>query len=269
MGMSIDSLPPIHSAISMERISELQTRWNEALSAMAEILYPEDSSVDSPEVLAYRSQIEFARQPDTKLLLGIAGPGAAGKGTLGRFLTDALGYEKIVNSTTREPRESEVHGVDYYFMTPKKFSRKELLGKFALSLERPGRGMYGIKHKEIKHKLKAVDTGCIFEENPENILRAFDDINEPAVQRALLYVLPASPVMEKAIGHLQHRLSLEQDLAKQMLTPEVFESTLGDRQIDEFLALSKLPDHPGIAPIFLINDNLEEAKQTLTQLLRR
>lgn len=267
--MSIESLPPTPSTVSAERISELQNRWDQALSAMANTLYPESCSATPSETLAMSSQAEFTRQPGTKLLLGIAGPGAAGKGTLGRFLTDTLNYKKIVNSTTREPREGEVHGVDYYFMTPEKFSREELLGKFALSLERPGRGMYGIKHKEIKRKLQSVDTGCIFEENPENILQAFEEIDDPATQRALLYILPPDPVMNNAIDHLQHRLSLEQDSARQILTPEVFESTLGDRQVDEFLALSQLPQHPGIAPIFLINDNLEEAKQILTHLLRR
>lgn len=216
--------------------------------------------------LAYESQANFTRHPDTQLLIGIAGPGAAGKGTLGRYLSGELGFDKVINTTTREKREGEIHGIDYFFVDHTQFTTTQNLGQFALALERLGRGWYGISQEEITHKLSTATGGCIFEENPENIMKLFANVDDPAVQAVLLYVLPQQPVMQNSLLHLQHRLSLEQDPAKQILTPEIFESTLGDRQIDEFLALAALPGHPAITPIFVVNDDLEETEATLTTM---
>lgn len=38
-------------------------------------------------------------------------------------------YTKVITCTTRPPREDEVNGVDYYFMTPEEFNNREMIEK--------------------------------------------------------------------------------------------------------------------------------------------
>lgn len=265
--INIDRLNSSAPDIDHERIAQLEARWDDALTTVAEALYPDKSADNLPiEALAQESESRFVRQPNTQLLIGIAGPGAAGKGTLSRYFAEELGYNKVVNTTTRARREGENHGEDYYFVDHDQFSTAQNLGHFALALERIGRGMYGITHDEISDKLSTATGGCIVEENPENILELFANIDSETTQAILLYVLPNYPIVRHSLDRLRYRLSQESDPAKRSLTPDVFESTLGDRQIDEFCVTAELPRHPNVTPVFIINDDLEQTKAKLATM---
>lgn len=54
-------------------------------------------------------------------LIVIVGKTCSGKTTLARYLSDEKGYRRIITYTTRPPREGEVDGVDYKFVTDQKF----------------------------------------------------------------------------------------------------------------------------------------------------
>jgi guanylate kinase len=54
-------------------------------------------------------------------LLVISGFSGAGKGTVSRALADTYGYSLSVSATTREPREGEVDGREYFFKSEADF----------------------------------------------------------------------------------------------------------------------------------------------------
>ena len=57
-------------------------------------------------------------------LFVISGPSGVGKGTVCRHLDlDALNMKFSVSMTTRKPREGEVEGVNYFFVTPDEFQK--------------------------------------------------------------------------------------------------------------------------------------------------
>src|SRR5690606_22610335 len=120
------------------------------------------------------------------------------------------------------------------------------LGQFVLSMLRIGRGWYGITHEEITKRLAESEAGCVIEENPSNLIKLFNHVDEPNTQNVLLYVLPEHPIIKHSLARLQQRQALESDPAKRFVTPDIFESTLGDRQIDEFNDLVELLQHPNI-----------------------
>jgi len=67
----------------------------------------------------------------TARLFVISGPSGAGKGTLVSLLRERrpdLGL--TVSATTREPREGEIDGVSYHFMTDEEFTRLAEEGAF-------------------------------------------------------------------------------------------------------------------------------------------
>lgn len=65
------------------------------------------------------------------LLIVISGPSGAGKGTICKHLLQVnKGIQVSVSATTRAPREGEIEGVNYFFMTKEKFEKMIELDEF-------------------------------------------------------------------------------------------------------------------------------------------
>lgn len=66
------------------------------------------------------------------LLVVLSGPSGVGKGTVRKALFKLKGqtFSYSVSMTTRSPRNGEIEGVDYYFVTREKFLKKISEGNF-------------------------------------------------------------------------------------------------------------------------------------------
>ena len=72
-------------------------------------------------------------------ILVITGPSGVGKGTLIKGLLERQqGLELAVSATTRRPREGEVNGVDYHFLSEEDFDRRVAAGEFVEHAEYAG-----------------------------------------------------------------------------------------------------------------------------------
>lgn len=65
------------------------------------------------------------------MIIVILGASGSGKSIVEKCLVTNYGFNKIVPYTTREPREGEVNGEDYYFVSEKEFNEMLNLGVFA------------------------------------------------------------------------------------------------------------------------------------------
>ncbi|AHY46763.1 guanylate kinase [Rubrobacter radiotolerans] len=86
-------------------------------------------------------------------LIVVSGPSGAGKSTLIRAALAAvpeLGYS--VSATTREPREGEVNGRDYIFLSREEFERWIEAGKFLEWAEYSG-NLYGTPEAKVEEFL--------------------------------------------------------------------------------------------------------------------
>ncbi len=64
-------------------------------------------------------------------ILVLSGPSGAGKSTIINHASPNIGeYYFSISTTTRQPRESEKHGVDYYFVTHEEFEEGIKAGNF-------------------------------------------------------------------------------------------------------------------------------------------
>lgn len=86
-----------------------------------------------------------------KKIVIFLGPSGSGKTILSKKLLD-LGYKEIVGSTTREPRQGEINGKDYYFLTSEEFKNTSMI-EFT---EYAG-NYYGTSIKEIEDKFQQSD----------------------------------------------------------------------------------------------------------------
>ena len=65
------------------------------------------------------------------LLIVISGPSGAGKGTIyGKVTSQLPDMFKSISVTTREPREGEVEGINYYFRTNEEYQKMLSCGEF-------------------------------------------------------------------------------------------------------------------------------------------
>src|SRR5262245_35879609 len=69
----------------------------------------------------------------------LSGPSGSGKTTLYRRLLDSPSLKgqiiKTISITTRAPREGEIHGKDYFFMSRRLFEYKKRSGHFLESMK--------------------------------------------------------------------------------------------------------------------------------------
>jgi guanylate kinase len=85
----------------------------------------------------------------------ITGPSGVGKGTLISLLLERVpGLELSVSATTREPREGEIDGRDYHFLTPDEFDQRIEREDF-LEFATYSGNRYGTLRSEVRKRLDA------------------------------------------------------------------------------------------------------------------
>ena len=93
---------------------------------------------------------------DRGLLVVISGPSGVGKGTVRKDLFNMPKHNLVysVSMTTREKREGEVDGVDYYFVSKEEFQKRRKEGKFLETAEFVG-NYYGTPLDKVNDQLDA------------------------------------------------------------------------------------------------------------------
>lgn len=81
------------------------------------------------------------------MIIIINGPSGSGKTTLGDYFA-TLGLKEIISTTTRAPREGEVHGKSYYFVTEEEFLAADRIEESYYSGH-----YYGVTRQEVEDKI--------------------------------------------------------------------------------------------------------------------
>ena len=120
------------------------------------------------------------------MLYVISGPSGTGKGTVCAELLKDIGNEFSVSMTTRAPREGEIHGREYYFVTKEEFTANIEAGNF-LEYATVFDNLYGTPKDVVLSRL----------ERGRNVLLDIDVQGGLQVKRAmpeavLIFILPPS-----------------------------------------------------------------------------
>ena len=138
-----------------------------------------------------------------KLIL-FSGPSGVGKDTLLDILFQKRpDFQKSISITTRERREGEVNGVDYYFITPDDFEAMLDNGE-VLEFAKYGKNLYGTPKKPVDGWLAEGKTVILKIEvqGAEKIKKMYPD----AV--AIFVMPPSMEVLEKRLRRLCQGLHL-------------------------------------------------------------
>jgi guanylate kinase len=89
------------------------------------------------------------------LLVVLSGPSGVGKGTVRKALFEMEGHDLVysISMTTRPPREGEVDGEDYYFVSKEEFERRIREDQFIEYAEFVG-NYYGTPKDKVEEQLK-------------------------------------------------------------------------------------------------------------------
>lgn len=89
-------------------------------------------------------------------LVIISGPSGAGKSTIVRRLLEECPLPIVVSvsATTRRPRQGEIDGEDYHFLTPAEFARRRQAGEFLECMDYAG-NWYGTLQSQVTSGLAA------------------------------------------------------------------------------------------------------------------
>lgn len=149
----------------------------------------------------------------------ISGPSGVGKGTIFNKLFKELNAWYSVSTTTRSPREGEVDGVNYFFITKEEFLKKIEAGEF-LEYNYYNENYYGTSKKIVLEKM---DQGVnVFSEIDVNGARNIKKIFPDAL---LIYIAPPSmeELRKRLVGRgtdpierINQRLAIAEEEMKQV-----------------------------------------------------
>lgn len=175
-------------------------------------------------------------------LIVVSGPSGVGKGTIVKTLVKRRAdVVESVSCTTRLPREGEVHGREYYFLTKEEFSRRISEDDFLEYDEHFG-NFYGTPKSFVREALK--EKSVVLEIDVVGALNA-----KKAFPESVL-VMIAPPSVEE----LKRRLS-----GRGSETAEEIEGRLA--RLDYELSQRDKYDY------VIVNDDLEEAIQDLSDIV--
>ncbi len=143
------------------------------------------------------------------LLVVISGPSGVGKGTVRQALFDMEGHnlEYSVSMTTRAPREGEVDGKDYYFVSEDEFKQRIAENKF-LEHARFVNNYYGTPGDKIETKLN-LGKEVILEIEVEGALQ----VRNQRPDAVFIFIAP--PTKKALYDRLRKRATEPEDVIKE------------------------------------------------------
>lgn len=189
----------------------------------------------------------------TPLLIVVSAPSGAGKTTLCDRLVAEFDYIRYsVSCTTRKPREGEIHGLSYYFISEEEFNRRDAAGEF---LERAN--VHGYHYGTLRKTIE------------EGIAGGFDvlmDIDVQGAQQIRDYVrnLPPDSYLRNAYVDIFIAPPSIEDLQLRLWKRAKDDERVIQRRLAKATEeLARCSEYQYI----IVNDKLEDSHQTLRSIL--
>ncbi len=167
-------------------------------------------------------------------LFVISGPSAAGKGAICKGLLEDERIWLSVSLTTRKPRNGEIEGVHYYFVSEEEFEREMANGNLLENAEIYGNRYGTPKHKALEHMESGDDV--ILEIEMQGALQVKNNYPDAV----LIFILPPS------LKELRKRIEMRGTESEEQIEARM-EQTLSEIEL--------IPEYD----YWIINDELDKA----------
>ncbi len=179
------------------------------------------------------------------LLLILSGPSGVGKTTVAEKLLEETSFERVVTATTRNQRQGEQDGIDYFFLTREEFQTGISKGDF-LEHATVHRNLYGTPKKSV---IEGLGEG--------KLLLLLIDVQGAAILRDSASDLPTTSVFivppEPELETLERRLKKRNTESEEVLKVRM-------ENAKEELARRGEYDHE------VVNTSVEESVETILKI---
>lgn len=179
------------------------------------------------------------------LLIVISGPSGVGKGTVRKALFEREGHDLTysISMTTRAPREGEVNGEDYYFVTKEEFEHQIAIGNLLEYAKFVG-NYYGTPYDKVEEQLNNGNEVVL-----EIEVQGAMQVKAKMPDAVFIFIAPPS---YKALSDRLHRRGTEsEDIINERLQK-------AEREIDEAPAYDYI----------VINDDVDNAADRIMAIIR-
>jgi guanylate kinase len=174
----------------------------------------------------------------------ITGPSGVGKGTLIKELLQRVPNLTLsVSATTREPREGEIDGREYHFLSPEEFERRMDADDF-LEFATYSGNRYGTLRSEVERCVAAGRSVVL-----EIEVQGAQQVRAAMPESVQIFIAPPDP------SHLRRRLE-----GRGTDSPDAIDSRLETAELE--LAVQGDFDHR------VVNDDLDRAAAELEEIVR-
>ena len=178
-------------------------------------------------------------------LVIFSAPSGSGKSTLVHYLMETVeGFGFSISATSRAPRGSEQHGVDYFFLTAEEFRQKVDAGDFLEWEEVYKDTYYGSLKSEVEKRWS----------QGQAVAFDIDVVGGLNLKKQFRHRALALFIQEPSIQELERRLRARGTDSAQKIAQRIEKATWEMEQCDGF-------DH------IIINDDLDRAKAEAKALL--
>ena len=179
-------------------------------------------------------------------LIIFSAPSGTGKSTIVRYLLEKdLNLQFSISATSRQPRGEEVHGKEYYFLTPDEFRSRIKQGHFLEYEEVYEDNFYGTLKSEVDRIL----------ESGHNVVFDVDFVGGLAIKKIYGEKALSIFIMPPSIEELRNRLE-----KRGTDTPEDIQNRL-DKATHEMSYASQFD-------VVVMNDDFDKAKRETVKLIR-
>jgi guanylate kinase len=180
------------------------------------------------------------------LVIVISGPSGVGKGTLTKALLKKKGHNFVYSSsmTTRNPREGEIEGKDYFFVDQKFFQQK-IKEKYFLEHNKFIGNYYGTPYDKV---LNQVEEGkeVILEIDVQGSLQ----IRKHKISKDAIFIFIVPPTKETLYNRLKKRNTESEDNIRQRM----------EKANQEFLLAYKYD-------YIVVNDDIDKAVDKIISII--
>lgn len=182
---------------------------------------------------------------DKGLLIVLSGPSGVGKGTVRSALFQMAGHDLVysISMTTRKPRENEVHGREYYFVSQEEFEQCIQAGKMLEYAEFVG-NFYGTPLEPVKQLLEAGKEVVL-----EIEVQGAAQVRQKMKDAILIFIAP--PSMEDLYKRLSSRGTESSEVIRQRIEKAKRE-----------IGLAYMYDY------IVVNDTVENAADKILAIIR-
>lgn len=180
------------------------------------------------------------------LLIILSGPSGVGKGTIRKYIMDNFNIKLCysISMTTRQKREKEVDGVDYYFVSPEEFQKNIDENNF-LEWEEFVGNRYGTPKSKVE-ELRNQGKHVLLEIEVNGASEVMSKVNDDRV--ISFFLMP--PSLNALESRIRRRKTESEEIIKERL----------DKGVKE-MNMSSNYDH------VILNDDVARASQEIVDII--